>query len=404
MPLFLYALAPLLVLAPALSCVAPRSMAALYLAFGTLSLIAYFWQNRRLPAIHKNWFYAIAAFVGYGAFSQLWTVNPDETMTKAFELGFLFTLSVFLYGAVQDLSEAHIQRVGQMIVAGLMLGSGVYLFEYFNDFPLYDLVRGGHSADVADIKQNKAVFLLALWFYLSFPFFVPNKTWAYRIFYAALYGLLVFMTFVSKSASAQIIIVAAPFIALAMWILPKRLVLATTLAVTILTTVAMPFGAIWVYSHTGWATNDALNNSVKSRVEIWNQAASRSFEKPLLGWGLDASPKLPNREDVSVLHYANSGPRPIAHLHPHNAPIQIWFEMGALGVAGFIGFFVFLYRRIMAVADKGAQTYGAFLWTAAFLYTLSIWGIWQGWFTATLCFMAVIGSVAVGHFQSRAKI
>lgn len=399
MPLFLYALAPMLVLAPALACVAPRSMAALYVVCTTLSLGAYFWQNRKLPAVDKKWFYAIAAFAGYGALSQLWTVNPDETLGKAIEIGFLFGLSVFLYGLLQSLTREQGERIGQLIAVGLVLGATVYLFEYFNNFPLYDLVRGGQSADVSDVKQNKAAFLIALWFYLSFPYFVPGRTWPYRFFYAAFYCLLVFMTFTSKSASSQIIITIVPLIALVMWLLPARLVLLTTLAVTSFITVAMPFGAVWVYRNTDWKYNAAINDSVRSRIEIWDQAARRSFEKPLLGWGLDASPKLPNRDEVTVIPYIPD-PKPIAHLHPHNAPLQIWFEMGAVGIAAAVAFFVFLYRRILRLADAAPQKYAAFLWSLTFLYTLSIWGIWQGWFTATLCLMAVLGPCLLKRFQT----
>lgn len=398
MPFFLYALAPMLVLAPALACVAPRSMAALYVACGCFALAAYFWQNRRLPVVDAKWFYAIAAFAGYGALSQLWTVNPDETLGKAIELGFLFGLSAFLYGALQSLSREQLEKLGLLIAAGLVLGGGVYLFEYLNNFPLYDLIRGGQSADVSDVKQNKAAFLIALWFYLSFPYFVPGRTWPYRFFYAACYALLVAMTFTSKSASSQIIICAVPFIGFAMWVLPTRLVLATTLAVSILISCAMPFGAVWVYRNTDWKYNAAINDSVRSRIEIWDQAARRSFEKPIFGWGLDASPNLPNRDEVTVIPYVPD-PKPIAHLHPHNAPLQIWFEMGAVGIAAAIAFFAFLYRRISGLAGHAAQKYAAFMWAATFLYTLSIWGIWQGWFTATLCLMAVLGPALLGRFQ-----
>lgn len=398
MPLALYALAPLLVLAPALACISPRSMAALYIACGIFALAAHVLQNRALPAFDKRWLYAVAAFAGYGCLTQIWTENPDETFGKAIELGGLFALSILLHGVMRGFDNEARERLFAMVLAGLGIGCGVYLFEYHSNFMLYELARGGVSGDVADVKQNKAIFLLALWFYLSFIPVVPNKTWAYRFFYISLYALMVHLTFISKSASAQIIIVIAPFLAFIMYALPARRVLQLTLAVSIFLTAAMPFGAVWVYRNTDWRTNPNLNDSVRSRIEIWDQAARRTFEKPLLGWGLDSASKLPNRNEVTVITYVPD-PKPIAHLHPHNAPIQIWFELGAVGAAMAAALFAFFYRRIRTVESAVAQKFAAFSWAVTFLYTLSIWGIWQSWFTATLCFMAVMTAAAVRRFE-----
>jgi O-antigen ligase len=204
---------------------------------------------------------------------------------------------------------------------------------------------------------------------------------------------LFFVTFQSKSFSAQIILGGAPLLIGALWVLPKRLGIATTLLTCIIITTCMPFIALGVYRYTDWL-GSGLGNSVLSRVEIWNQAASRASEKPWLGWGLDSARVMPDRDERSILP-DYKGLQKVTHLHPHNAPLQIWFELGGVGIAAVCALFLFFYTRLVQMTNHIAARYGTFMWTTTFLYTLSIWGIWQSWFIATICLIGVVSAWSV---------
>ncbi|MBU6234834.1 MAG: O-antigen ligase family protein, partial [Alphaproteobacteria bacterium] len=389
----LWALCPVVMLAPALACVAPRSMAALYIASAIFAIIAHWYRTRRLPAVEKHWLYAVAAFTGYVALSQLWTINPEETLGKAAELGGMFLLAAALHAIFKSFDEAALSKLGRMLATGFWLGVAVYFIEQKTHYALYDLVREGHDADVVDVKTNKPAYLIALWAALAFPFF-----WRRAIYgWVSAAMALVYVVFTAKSMSVQVVLAGLPVLWLALKYLPVRFNLRLAALGTIALAVLMPLIAMYAYTVTNFADRDA-NGSITSRIEIWNQAAQRVREHPLLGWGLDSASKLPNRGEISVIPAYAERHMGIAHLHPHNMPMQIWFELGGVGVAAFCAFVLFVMTRIEAMPADG-QRYAIFMWAILFLNTLASWGIWQSWFIASLAFAAVVTSAG-----SRAKI
>ena len=54
-----------------------------------------------------------------------------------------------------------------------------------------------------------------------------------------------------------------------------------------------------------------------ARVAIWRFTTERVVERPWLGWGMDASRMWPG----------------VIPLHPHNAALQVWLELGVVGAA-----------------------------------------------------------------------
>jgi len=400
-PSVLWTMAPVFVLAPAITCVAPRIMIALYAICAFISVAAGVIETRKLPPIEKTLGFGVLGFVVYGCITQFWTIAPDQTLSKAFEMGAIFLLTAMLLPMITGFDARARRRLGAMLGAGLALGLTTYMFEAFNNFPLYDLVRGGQSHDVPDIKQNKVVFLLAVWAYLAFPYFIKNTDKLKKAVFAVLAIGVYAATFMGESASAQGILLVLPVLAAVLFILPVRASLITTLLVAVSLSVFMPVIAIATFNHTDWKTSPYLNRSLQSRIEIWDLTARRTSEKPVFGWGLDSAQYMPDRGERSSL-YGPIDPPSIVHLHPHNGPLQIWFELGLIGIAGLCALFALFYKRIKNIAGLAGQRYAIFTWAIVFLYTLSIWGIWQSWFVASLCFAGVMTASGVRHLEDRA--
>lgn len=83
-----------------------------------------------------------------------------------------------------------------------------------------------------------------------------------------------------------------------------------------------------------------LPNSGHHRLTIWNFVARHVAEKPVLGWGMDVSCSLPGgEEEIPINRHEAEGRvialvlEPMLPLHPHNAILQWWLELGAPGAA-----------------------------------------------------------------------
>ena len=115
-------------------------------------------------------------------------------------------------------------------------------------------------------------------------------------------------------------------------------------------------------------------------MEIWWRAADRALETPLLGQGIDASRSLVPMGETSQFETLTSSLLP---LHPHNAFLQVWLELGVLGAALALAvtlFVLFGTRRL----ERADQPYALASFMAALGMVSTAYGIWQAWWMAGL--------------------
>jgi len=128
-------------------------------------------------------------------------------------------------------------------------------------------------------------------------------------------------------------------------------------------------------------TVDGVKFSAGHRLLIWSFAGDRIAERALAGWGLDSSRAIPGGEDP--IRFDETW----LPLHPHNAPLQLWLE---LGVPGAVLFALLVALAWVALARAEwpplfAAAAGASL-TTAFLGCFATYGIWQEWWLGTWWF------------------
>jgi O-antigen ligase len=167
-------------------------------------------------------------------------------------------------------------------------------------------------------------------------------------------------------------LVLAPLTALIVWRWPDRApkVMAAAAAALFL---GMPL-LVWAVRHffDYEAIRNALPKTDSMRMGYWSHAIDWIRLRPIQGWGLDASRMF--------------GPGIV--LHPHNGPLQIWLELGAVGAVAAAAFWSVALTRLSRPTPSLAAAATA---ACAAVYLLSgvNFGVWQEWWLALGALIAV---------------
>jgi hypothetical protein len=370
---------------------APLGMAPLVIAAGILATAAERIQGGAWPRPPLPLAVALGALLLWSALTLIWGIDPREGARKLLDIAVIWAALVALLGLADRVGPEQRRRLALAMAGGLAVGLILLAIETMLDYPLHRLVMGNDNPRLVDLVESKrSVDALPL---LVWPVAIAlARLGRTRL---AIVLILVFAVACTRwTASSAMLGMAVAIVILllaARWPgFSRRLLAAFTVLAFVL---VVPF-AIVTYDH-GAARSPLIKRSGQHRAEIWHFAAERARERPLFGHGLDSSRAIPNGSVVSAFQAPD---KPIIPLHPHNAFLQIWLELGAVGVV------LAAIPPLLALrAIGGWPLDAARLGTAGFAASLIVaglaFGIWQSWWMATLAFSAVAGStVARGAY------
>ncbi|HTI67354.1 MAG TPA: O-antigen ligase family protein [Caulobacteraceae bacterium] len=342
---------------------------------GLLSLPLFF-RNRR-PDPGQG---LLLALVAWAVISMAWSIavpaHPDfhtyhgvESMT-----GVKLVLQLALYGAFVaaslTLSKAAGARTSLVLTIGLLAVSVLFLLEAMFKAPLYLWYRAAIGQpqrpdwalrDVAGVS-----YVLALLFWPA-TLRLERPRWRFAAGAMAAATVIGAWLLNADAPLAALVVSTLVFAAVRLWGRPALMAWMGVLALYFLAAPLLVH-ALGPGPLIHPAADDIREQSWAARLDIWRFAASRILERPFFGWGLDAarmfSPNIP--------------------LHTHNAAIQIWLELGAVGASIAALFWLWLGGRIDALeardrplAATAAACASAYLTIGALSF-----GVWQEWWLA----------------------
>lgn len=362
-----WVLAGTFALTPLLAWLAPLGFAPLVALAGLLTL----------PAIHlrrDDWSTAAAVLVlvGWAMLSVRWSPYkpPDLEGNTALKLALQAPLYWAAVCAARRASPAARTLAIRLLVWGMAALAVVLLVEALFGARVYMLLKtliGDSEADRWDLAQRNVGnggFILAL-------FWAPAGLAALRVgglswLAGLMLASLALLTFSFGPDAPLLAAMAGIAAALAVIRWPR-------LAPRVLAVFAGLFMLLapWIVlaarnSGLLQAAQAAAPQSWADRIGYWGNAANWAAADPVLGWGLDASRMF----------------SPGIRLHPHDAALQIWMELGMVGALAAAIVWGMTFARMSRVRPgliAGAQAAAA---AAYFVIGAVSFGVWQEWWLA----------------------
>lgn len=379
-----WVLAAGLFLLPLFAIVLPLAIATLGVVLG-LALVPFVLASgawRRLPPLLLL---LPAGLAVWGLASAPWAVEPGRAATTSLRFMFIVLLgSTWIGAAIGTGGRAEVRFA---LAAGFWLALAMLLVDMLAGHPLAGLLGLDQSFFA---KRAASVAALLVWPVHALVRRRLHGPWPYAATAGAMAVILL-----GDSVAAGLALVLGTMAAALVWLLPRRgpMLLAVGVVVAVL---AMPVAAYHLPSpHRMFQDWQGISNSVHHRLTIWGFVADRIVEKPLTGWGMDASRRIPGGDYEVIVRRLDGTAWPseelseaLLPLHPHNAVLQIWLELGLTGALLFSAFLVWLFRCIMAGDPGGRALFSALAVSGVGISMLS-YGMLQGWWQASLWLSAV---------------
>ncbi len=381
-----------------------RAMAPIALVALALTVIASWRQDHRLPWPGGAAVGAGLALGLWGAISAAWAIDPARALTNGVSLAAMILLAAAAAQALASGDAAARRPLTWMLAFGLVLGLGTAGIDSMTGNAIRAGVRGLAEVPMTlafGLKPAGSVMALLLPLAAALP--IPALS---RVTFLAM-GVL--MLVVLPGDTAKIAALAGMVAAAAAWLAPRAAprLLGAGIGVVIL---VMPLLVALIPA----APVERLPGSAVHRMMIWDFTAARIAERPLLGWGMEASRAIPGARaqpdaealdrmrvtDPALRRWFAEPHVQILPLHPHNGALQVWLELGAVGaaIAALLAWFlgVAAARAPSPAAAAGALASGAVTAMLSF-------GAWQAWWVAAMLLAVAVSAGLPGRTANAAS-
>ena len=383
----------------------PRAVPAIIILAGSvgLAVLLIFWRAQLQAVMRTPAVIAISLFAVYLFINSMFALNPQAALQKSLIFILLAAATFALVAYFIAARPASLRRVALFAVAGLLAGLGILLIELVLDQPIWRFVHnnfpdlaGGSRKHVNEVdgkivgaatyltNRSAADVVMLFWPAILLAAALPG-VWriAARL---ALTALVVTCALISESQTSMV----ALGLGLIIYAI-ARLSLTTVRWMVVSVWVAglifaIPLGAM--PHKLGWTSLSWMSESAAARFYIWSYTADKALENPLTGIGVRGTRELQATEGLKVKGSDGRRLQPRPGRHAHNAFLQIWLELGAVGAALLLGLGLALLRHISRLPhESGAIGYALFTTicgVAAFGF-----GIWQTWLLGAIALSAL---------------
>lgn len=407
-------------IAAAMYLVAPRTSPFLVaLLTAVLLALAGGWHAAlpRTLADVPLWLRAALAFVAWMLISVLWSVNRVEGAGKVAIFVALVSAVFVVWTRCAVLGPQRHREVLRAFVMAFAVASVYLCLEELSGHTIkrtvFSLLPWSRPSarhismagdDIAFVEayisnRNMAALTLALWPILL-AVRLSNPAPRARLIMASLFAVAAFTVARSQHESSAVALVAGGVVLAIAAVTPRvaaRLLAAGWIAACLL---VVPVADL-AYRQAGWHTAEWLPRTARQRIILWGYTAAQVPNQPLLGVGIASTKPLDDARRETL----TKPPRHVYELrtgpHAHNAYLQVWYELGAIGALLFMGLGLALIRQIVRL-EAAVQPWLLATFASGSLIGAFTWGLWQAWFMGAFAFAALL-AIIIASYRPKAS-
>jgi O-antigen ligase len=352
------------------------------LAFILWCFASSFWSDDSLRSFVNVSRYGLLALIGFYLYTTITTLNDEkkEIFFKAFSRGYIFycifffvEIYVFPLGSFLYTDSSHFGST--LFIKGIVnLGLLFWPFLFFT------------SQRYLKIKFSKILFLTTA------------------------IAMIIFLR--ASPDAARVGILVGVFGAWIVYHKPKIIYIFSTIFV--LFSISSP----WLFkSHVSptalGESFHCLPTSYQHRLFIWNEMSKKALEHPIIGHGFDYATTLSkgpimclkkiyfswslNPLSFSFSPLKDLGCEYIFSSHPHSGIVQLWIELGLVGIILVLGIFWSVVVKLVQIQNprERAAYFGLLLFYQVIALTSA--GFWQKWVGATIILALLSMHVVKNH-------
>ena len=352
-----------------------------------------------------GWALYLLLFTALCALSAVWAIEPARTLRTVPSIFAVFFAGLVLVRAGLGLGQEGAATLERFLIIGVLAALLLAVFELLTGAWISSNLRAlvGDPAELTGEASkrllNNGITVLTLLTWPAVCLTVRDGRAAATIL---LVGLLIAAVYLAE-ADVGVTAVAIGGGAVLASRLMRRWVPALVPTLVVLVVVAAPLLMI-SFSPLQRHVDELpkLSGSAYHRLLIWDAASDLIRDRPLLGHGFDASRALGARVDPSIVEIDRKGERVyrgLVHplpLHPHNMALQIWLELGLVGLLYFSGLVAALVISVWRMtATPIARDLFLGMLVSGTVVAFTAYGAWQNWWQSALwiCAMAMAFSL-----------
>jgi O-antigen ligase len=354
-----------LALTPLVAWAGPKAFAPLIAIGGLLSLPNFRVRDEDRPAA-----IAVLVMVIWAAGSMVWSPYAPKSLGEATGVKLLFEAVLFgsAITAARGASPPPRRWLLKLLAWGMALLGLVMIGEALTGAGIYrglrDAMHDPIRPDLGIKNVAQALFILAL--LTPAAMVAAVRVGGGRLLWVPMIAGIAWPSIVF-GYDAPLLALIASLIAMGLvlrWPRGGPRLLASLAAVFFL---AAPL-VVWATRRVGLYDKLAADVSLSwsQRMGYWRHAQDWIGDHPLRGWGLDASRMF----------------APGIRLHPHDAALQIWLELGLIGAVAAAVLWVAILAGLSRPRPDAAMAAGAGCAVAYLTFNAFSFGVWQEWYLA----------------------